>query len=112
MPQHLLVSLKLQWTDHDNYKATTETQVRDSCYKAKSIRAGLPPGMVGIPEIAYITAEFSHDVQPGQKCGQIVHNIDQTLDKLASLGHSLGAIAFVLVNGDLVGTSALTPFPR
>jgi hypothetical protein len=112
MAQHLLVSLKLQWTDHDNYKATVETQVLDSCYKAKSIRTGLPPGMEGLLEVAYITAEISHDVQPGQKCGQVVHKIDQTLDKLSSAGHPLGAFAFVLVNGDLVGTSALTPFPR
>jgi len=112
MAQHLLVSLKLQWTDHDNYKATVETQVLDTCYKAKSIRAGLPPGMVGLPEVAYITAEISRDVVPGQKCGQLVHNIDQTLDKFSSAGHPLGAFAFVLVNDHQVGTSALTPFPR
>jgi hypothetical protein len=39
MPQHLLVSLKLQRTDPDNHKATVETQVLDTCSHSERLRS-------------------------------------------------------------------------
>ena len=97
--QHLKVSLKLRLSGKDQYDATVVTTVIDTCYAPTAIRPGLPPGIVGLPELDYITAEFSRN---GQNCGQLVRDVQQVLGGLRSFG-KIGAHVFVLVNGEIVG---------
>jgi hypothetical protein len=92
----------------DEYGATVTTQATDTCYKAKSLRLGLPKGKVGIPEIAFITAELSHE---GEVRGDLVHDIVQKIEGIRSDGHPEGVTAFVTVNGSVVG-EAHQAYPR
>jgi hypothetical protein len=108
MPQHLHVSLKLKWIKGDEYEAEVTTRLTDSCYHFVSKHSGLPHGMVGIPEMAYVTVEYSHK---GEICGQVVRDDTQKIDDIHSDGHPLGVTAFVTVNGEVAG-SAHQPFPR
>jgi hypothetical protein len=111
MVQHLRVYLSVSWKSGDDYQAEVETEVLDTCYKPKSIKIGLPPGMSGLPEMAYVTAELSHEVQEGQKCGEEVRKIKQHVDGLHSPGKQMGVTAFVLVDGQIAGHD-WKPFPR
>src|ERR1700743_908509 len=108
MPQHLHVSLKLKLIKQGDYEAEVTTRLLDSCYKFVNIHHGLPPGMIGIPEMAYVTVEYSHD---GEACGQIVRDDTQKIGGIHSAGKDLGVTAFVVVKGEVVG-SAHQPFPR
>ena len=108
MVTHLKVSLQLRAVPHADYHARVTTQVTDTCYKAKAIRLGLPPGMAGIPEYDYITAELTHE---GERCGQIVTNVVQDIDGVKFSEGKTGVTVFVLVNGELAG-SAHHMFPR
>jgi hypothetical protein len=77
-------------------------------YKAKSIRHGLPKGKQGIPEIAFIVAEHSHE---GGPCTEALRDIVQKIDGISSSGHPQGVTAFATVNGEVVGEDH-KPFPR
>lgn len=108
MPKTLKLILKLHWIRGDEYGAKVVTEVTDSCYKPKTIRHGLPPGRQGVPEMAYLTAEFTHE---GQICSDIVKKVTQEIEGIHSSGHPLGVTAFVLVNGEPAG-EAHAQFPR
>jgi hypothetical protein len=108
MATQLKVTLKLHHIRADEYGATVTTQATDTCYKAKSIRLGLPKGKVGLPEIAFITAELSHD---GGVCGDLVHDIAQKIEGISSGGHPQGVTAFVTVNDSVAGETH-QPFPQ
>jgi hypothetical protein len=100
MATHLKVTLHLHRIRGDEYGAKVTTHATDSCYKAKSIRHGLPEGKQGIPEIAYIVAELSHE---GGPCTQALRDIVQSIDGISSAGHNQGVTAFAVVNGEVVG---------
>jgi hypothetical protein len=108
MLQHLNVVLKLVWQTGDQYKAEVSTTVTDSCYEAVSIRHGLPNGMKGMPEMAYITAELSHE---GEACAAVMRTITQTIDGVHSRGKPLGVTAFVTIGDKIVGADR-EAFPR
>jgi hypothetical protein len=108
MLQHLHVVLRLTWLSGDRYRAEVDTTVTDSCYKEVSIRHGLPNGMKGMPEMAYITAELSHD---GEACATVMRTIKQTIDGVHSSGHPLGVTAFVTIGDNIVGFDR-EEFPR
>lgn len=104
----LRVALRLGWVNKDNYKAKVSVEVTDSCYKFVSIKPKLPKGMVGVPEIQYITVELSHE---GEECAAVVSEVVKEVNGLHSAGHRLGVTAIVLVNGELAGT-AHQDFPK
>ena len=108
MLHHLRVDLRLKWVAKDEYEGTVEITVPDSCYQGASVRAGLPAGMLGVPEIAYLTAELSHD---GEGCLDQVRKITGSIKGIHSEGHPLGVTAFVVVQGHTVGM-AHQAFPR
>ena len=108
MHKLLPVALKLRWKGPgDNYEATVETTVPDSCYKAKSIKKGLE-GMMGIPEIQYVTADLSHE---GAICADVIGKVKQTVSGLRSGGHPMGVVAVVRLKGKVIGTASKR-FPR
>lgn len=108
MPQHLKVTLRLRWIKTDEYAAKVTTQALDSCYRPESIRHGLPTGILGLPEMAYIVADLKHQ---GEICADIVTDIVQEIGGIGSAGESLGVTVFVLVNGEIAGV-AHQQFPR
>jgi hypothetical protein len=107
MTQHLQTKLQLMWQANDEYKARITTRVSDSCYQKGPVRLGLPDGMVGIPEEAYITAEIPHR---GEECADVMQDIVQEIDGIHSSG-KMGVTVFVVVNGQIAG-SASQSFPR
>ncbi len=105
--EHALnIDLRLKWEHGDQYEATVNVETTDSCYKELALRAGLPPGTAGIPEIAYLTFEFSHE---GERCGQIVRTVSKT-HQVSSAGKR-EVTAFVVVNGTKAG-HVTKGFPR
>ena len=108
MSQHLHVKLALHWIEKDDYDAKVTTTLLDTCYKFKEIRHGLPTGMLGIPEFAYVTVEYTRET--GVLCGQIVREDAHSIKPVHSAG-KWGAHAFVVVNGEVVGGDS-AGFPR
>lgn len=106
MSQHLHVTLKLKKIKPNDYEAEVTTRLIDTCYHFVGKHSGLPHGMKGIPEIAYVTVEYSHK---GEVCGDLVRDDTQKIDGIHSEGHPLGVTALVTVNGELVG-AAHQPF--
>jgi hypothetical protein len=108
MAQHLYVSLKLLHISLDDYEAEVTTRLLDTCYRFTKIRLGLPDGIVGIPEMSYVTVEYSHE---GAVCGQLVRDDTHKITGIHSSGKELGVTAFVVVNG-VIAASAHQQFPR
>jgi hypothetical protein len=108
MTTKLKVTLRLHWIRGTEYGAKVTTQATDSCYKAKSIRHGLLSGKQGIPEIAYVVAELSHE---GGPCTEALHDIVQSIDGISSDGHPQGVTVFAVVDGEAVGQDH-KPYPR
>ena len=106
--QQLKVRLQLEWIRADEYRAIVTTQATDSCYKGQSIRHGLPKGKQGIPEIAFIVAELSHE---GGTCTEALRDIVQTIEGVHSGGHPQGVTAFATISGEVVGQDHQA-FPR
>jgi hypothetical protein len=97
----LWVALRLRWVNKDNYKAKVSVKVTDSCYKFVSIKPSPPKGMVGIPEMQYITIEFSHE---SKECAAMLSEVVKEVSGLHSSSHQLGVTVIVLVNNEFAGT--------
>lgn len=104
----LKVVLALKWKHNDIYEATVSVTVIDSCYEPGQLREGLPKGKVGIPEMEYLTFEFTH--KSGKGCSDLVKTVSKTIEIKFSPAKSR-ATAFAVVNGDVVGEDT-KPFPR
>ena len=93
---------------HDNvYDAKVSVTVTDSCYVAGNLKVGLPLGMVGIPEIEYLTFSFTHK---GGICSDIVKTVDKTIQiPFSSVKPTV--TAFAVVNGKVAGQDT-QPFPK
>lgn len=91
----LKVSLALSWA-HDNiYDANVSVTVPDSCYIEGDLKVGLPPGMVGIPEIQYLTFSFTHKSGP---CSEIIRTVKKSAQVQISLAKR-SVTAFAAVDG-------------
>jgi len=95
----LKVSLGLVWLHGNVYGAKVSVTITDSCYVAGDLKVGLPPGMVGIPEVEYLTFSFTHK---GGICGDIVVTVDKTIEVPFSSGKPT-VTAFAVVNGKVAG---------
>ena len=103
--KHILkTALDLKKIHDDEYEAKVTVTITDTCYKEGPLKHGLPPGMAGIPETAYLTFDFVHE---GEFCGQIVHDVTKTI-KVSSAGKR-DVTVFVVVNGEIAG-EATKPF--
>ena len=102
----LKVSLSLKWDHGDVYKATVTVTVTDSCYVPGELRHGLPSGTVGVPEVEYLTFDFTH----GGICSDIVKHIAKTIDVTLSPPNPK-VTAFAAVNGNAAGADT-TAFPQ
>ncbi len=104
----LNVQLGLVWLHKNDYEATVSVVILNTCYHEVDLKVGLPPGVVGVPEILYLTYTFTYDT--GRPCGQIV----QTVKKSITIPFSNATpkvTAYAVVNGQVAG-SVTKPFPR
>jgi hypothetical protein len=72
------------------------------------LHEGLPQGKVGIPEIEYLTFDFTH--KEGVACSDLVKPIEETIQIKFSPAKPK-ATAFAVVNGEVVGQDT-RPFPK
>jgi len=105
---HLKVVLQLKWKQGNEYEAKVSVTTTDTCYHAGQLKIGLPPGTAGVPEIEYLTFDFTHD--KGKACGEIVQTVEKTIVVLHSSAKPK-VTAFAVVN-DLVAGSDTKDFPR
>ena len=73
----LKVALVLKWKHDDIYDATVSVTILDSWFKSGELHEGLPKGQVGIPEMEYLTFDFSHT--SGKACSDLVKPISKTI---------------------------------
>jgi hypothetical protein len=67
----------------------------------------LPNGKAGIPEMEYLTFDFTHK---GGTCSDLVKTVDQTIQiKFSSVKPN--ATVFAVVNGEVAGQDT-KPFPK
>jgi hypothetical protein len=103
----LHVSLALNW-DHGNfYDAKVSVTILDTNYVQVDLKVGLPPGMVGVPEIEYLTFSLTHK---GGICGHIVQTVNKTI-QIPFSADKPNVTAFAVVNGEVVGQDT-KPFPK
>jgi len=90
------------------FNLAVSVQVPTSCYWAGQLRAGLPGGMVGIPEISYFTFTINHEAH--EFCSQLVHDVSASLSYVRlEAGHSTIAV-LVVVDGKVIhGTVISVP---
>ncbi|MFZ0480868.1 MAG: hypothetical protein WAL71_17135 [Terriglobales bacterium] len=103
----LKVVLTLAWAHDDVYHAKVSVTVIDSCYVPGNLHVGLPAGKAGIPEMEYLSFDFTHK---GGICSDIVKTIDKTIDVRFSSAKPK-VTAFAIVNGTVVGQDT-KPFPK
>ena len=103
----LKVVLGLIWDHKDIYDATVSVTITDSCYVPGDLKVGLPPGMVGVPEVEYLTFYFTHK---GGICSDIVKTVNKTIQIPFSPAKPT-ATAFAVVNGKVAGQDS-KPFPK
>jgi hypothetical protein len=82
-------------------------QVPTTCYHAGALKRGLPPGMVGIPEIEYYNLTIEHDDHG--LCGQVVHDISATQPDVTLPAGKYAFGVLVLLDGSVVGTATVRP---
>lgn len=104
----LKVALDLKWKQKDTYDATVSVTVIDSCYEPGTLHEGLPKGKVGIPEMEYLTFDFTHE--SGKACSDLVKTVAKTIQVKFSPAKP-NATAFAVVNGEVVGQDT-KPFPK
>jgi hypothetical protein len=103
----LKVVLALKWNHKDIYDAKVSVTVIDSCYVPGKLHEGLPNGKAGIPEMEYLTFDFTHK---GGTCSDLVKTVDQTIQiKFSSVKPN--ATVFAVVNGEVAGQDT-KPFPK
>ncbi len=103
----LHVSLALNW-DHGNvYDAKVSVTILDTNYVQGDLNEGLPPEMAGLPEMEYLTFNFTHK---GGICGHIVQIVSKTM-QIPFTAAKPNVTAFVVVNGKVVGQDT-KPFPK
>lgn len=107
--QSLKVALKLEWNHDDIFDATVSVTILDSCYKPGGLHEGLPKGRLGIPEMEYLTFDFTH-TSDGKGCTEPVKPIVKTI-QVRSSSAKPNCTAFAVVNGEVVGEDT-KPFPR
>jgi hypothetical protein len=105
---NLKVSLALKWVKGNDYEAKVSVTITDSCYHEGDLKIGLPPGTVGIPEVEYLTFNFSHD--EGRACSDIVRTVEKTIQVLFSSAKPR-ATAYAVVNDKVAGSDTKS-FPR
>jgi len=105
--QKLKVQLALKWAHGNIYDATVSVTVTDSCYVAGDLRVGLPPGTLGVPEIEYLTFNFTLKSGP---CSEIVKTEEKTIQISFSPAKPT-VTAFAVVDGKVAGQDA-KPFPK
>ena len=103
----LKVSLALKWLQGNDYEAKVSVTVTDTCYVEGDLKVGLPPGIVGIPEIEYLTFSFTHK---GGECGQTVKTVAKSIRIQASAAKPK-VTAYAVVNGKVAGQDTQS-FPK
>jgi hypothetical protein len=99
-PDHQLkVVLALKWVRDSVYDAKVSVTVPDSCYVADDLKIGLPPGMVGIPEIEYLTFNITHKSGP---CSDVVRTLEKSIEITLSAAKR-SVTAFAVVAGKVAG---------
>jgi hypothetical protein len=104
----LKVALDLKWNHKDIYDAKVTVTVIDSCYVPEKLHEGLPQGKVGIPELEYLTFDFTH--KTGTTCSDLVKPVSDTVQVRFSPAKP-NATAFAVVNGEVVGQDT-KPFQK
>jgi len=103
----LKVVLALKWVRGNAYEAKVSVTVPDSCYIAGDLKVGLPPGMVGIPEIEYLTFDITHKSGP---CSDVVRTLEKSIEITVSTAKR-SVTAFAVVGGKVAGEDT-KPVPR
>jgi hypothetical protein len=103
----LKVVLALKWLRGSVYGAKVSVTVPDSCYVEGDLKVGLPPGMVGVPEIEYLTFDFTHKSGP---CSDIVRTLEKSIETTIST-EKRNVTAFAVVAGKVAGEDT-KPVPR
>lgn len=105
---NLKVVLEIKWVQGNDYDAKVSVTITDSCYHPGNITIGLPPGEVGIPEVEYVTFNFTHD--EGKVCSDVAKTVDKTI-RVTFSSAKPKLTAFAAVNGKAAGSDT-KPFPR
>jgi hypothetical protein len=108
MAEQLKVTLSLKWQHGTDYEAEVAVQLPDDCFHYVDLKAGLPPGAVGLPEIQYLTATITRDV--GRACAEHVTNPSKKINIASSEGKQK-VTANAVLNDKIVGSDT-KPFPR
>jgi hypothetical protein len=92
---------------HHHLDLVAYVQVPTTCYRAGAFKRGLPPGVVGLPEVEYYNLTIEHDVH--DLCGQIVHDISATQPNVTLPPGKFAFGVLALLDGAVVGTAIVKP---
>jgi len=108
LAEHLKVTLSLKWRHGADYEAEVSVQLPEDCFHYFDLKAGLPPGEVGLPEIQYLSATITRDTS--RACAEHVTSPSKKIG-ISFLQGKQKVTANAVLKGKIVGSDT-KPFPR